>query len=165
MDMEELLDMLGSETRREMLRLLSERPCYVSELAEELEIGQKAIIEHLEIMREAGILEARVQRIEKGRPRKYYEISRGVILEVTIAPDHFAVETLVPEIDEEILEAFPNLRRITEELDEALQLEGRDKTEALKLIYKELQKEDENLSNAKKVVEYLSSRIKEEIKK
>ncbi len=51
MKIEELLNMLGNETRRGILQMLSERPYYVTEISQELDIGQKAIIEHLSLMR------------------------------------------------------------------------------------------------------------------
>jgi ArsR family transcriptional regulator len=164
MSMEEILDMLGNETRREILQLLSERPCYVSELSQVLNIGQKAIIEHLELMREAGILEPRFKKIVKGRPRKYYEIKRDVILEIKIAPDFFTVETLLPKINEEILHTLPKLKRITERLEDIYELEGEEKIRELEQVYEELHSERKNIVEARKIVEYLMSQIKNEIK-
>ena len=51
-DMEDLLDVMGCRTRREIINLLREEPRFVSEISKELEIGQKAIIEHLRAMEE-----------------------------------------------------------------------------------------------------------------
>jgi ArsR family transcriptional regulator len=164
MSMKVLLDMLGNETRREILLLLSKRPCYVSQVSQELQTGQKAIIEHLELLREAGLLETRFEKIEKGRPRKYYEISDDFILEIKISPDFFTVEKLLPRIDEEILETLPNLKSITKRLDEIAHLEGGDRIGKLKEIYEDLLEEESNITEAKKVIEYLKNQIKTEIK-
>lgn len=54
--MEDILDVMGCRTRREIINLLREEPRFVSEISQELEIGQKAIIEHLRAMEEIGIL-------------------------------------------------------------------------------------------------------------
>ncbi len=162
--MKVLLDMLGNETRREILLQLSKRPCYVSQLSQKLQTGQKAIIEHLELLREAGLLETRFEKIEKGRPRKYYEISDDFILEIRISPGFFTIEKLLPRINEEVLETLPNLKRITEQLDEITPLEGDDKIEELKKIYEDLQEEESNITEAKKVIEYLKNQIKTEIR-
>jgi ArsR family transcriptional regulator len=164
MRLEQILDMLGNETRREILQLLSERPCYVSELSQELNIGQKAIIEHLELMRDAGILEARFKKIEKGRPRKYYLINQDLLLEVRIGQDLFKVETLSLSIDDKVLDAFPKLKRITEELDEVQSLQGEEKIHELRRIYDELQYEKKNINEAKKIVEYLLGQIRNTIR-
>lgn len=156
--------MLGNETRREILQLLSERPCYVSELSQELNIGQKAIIEHLELMRQAGILESRFKKIEKGRPRKYYLISQDLCLEVRIGQDLFNVESLPLTIDEEILDTLPKLKRITERLKGISGLEGEEKIEELRKVYEELEIEKRNITDARKVIEYLLTQIRNEIR-
>ncbi|MGL6298166.1 MAG: ArsR/SmtB family transcription factor, partial [Methanobacteriaceae archaeon] len=57
-DINDILDVMGSKTRREIINLLREEPRFVSEISKELEIGQKAIIAHLRAMEELGILES-----------------------------------------------------------------------------------------------------------
>jgi ArsR family transcriptional regulator len=164
MRIEEILDMLGSETRREILQLLSEKPCYITQLSQELNIGQKAIIEHLELMREVGILETKFRKIEKGRPRKYYGISKELILEIKIGHDFFGIETLTPRIDEDILDALPNLKQITKEIDKISELDEKEKIEELERIYSELLGEQRRITEARKVVAYLLGQIRNEIK-
>jgi ArsR family transcriptional regulator len=87
MDLEAILDVMGCKTRREILNLLTEEPRFVSEISKELEIGQKAIIEHLKAMEELGLLKSSFQKIERGRPRKYYDISQKVEIEIFIDRD------------------------------------------------------------------------------
>lgn len=88
MDMSYLLDILGNENRRNILTLLSYRPCYVTEISEELKVSPKAIIDHLKILEEAGLVESYYD--EQGR--KYYEIANNVRIEVSISPITFQVE-------------------------------------------------------------------------
>lgn len=83
MDLELLLDVMGCKTRRNILDLLREEPRFVSQISRELEIGQKAIIEHLRAMEEAGLLSSKFQKIERGRPRKYYDISNDVEFQIS----------------------------------------------------------------------------------
>jgi len=87
MDLEAILDVMGCKTRREILTLLTQEPRFVSEISKELEIGQKAIIEHLKAMEELGLLSSSFQKIERGRPRKYYDISRKIEIEIYIDRD------------------------------------------------------------------------------
>ena len=87
MDLEAILDVMGCKTRRDILILLTEEPRFVSEISKELEIGQKAIIEHLKAMEELGLLKSSFQKIERGRPRKYYDISQKVEIQICIDRD------------------------------------------------------------------------------
>ncbi|ASJ03344.1 transcriptional regulator [Thermococcus profundus] len=95
-DMGRLLDILGNETRRRILILLTRRPYYVSELSQELGVGQKAVLEHLKILKSAGLVEERTEKIPRGRPRKYYTIRRGFRLEVMLTPYVFGTELYEP---------------------------------------------------------------------
>jgi ArsR family transcriptional regulator len=164
MRLERILDMLGNETRREILHLLSEKPCYVTELSQELEIGHKAIIEHLEGMQRAGIIEAKFKKIEKGRPRKYFTITQDLILEIRIGQDQFDIERLVPEIDEDILSSIPKLRNITLRLEDISRLTGAQRIRELEVAYDELEAELKNINEAKKVVEYLLGEIRNRLR-
>lgn len=165
MKIEELLNMLGNETRREILQMLSERPYYVSELSQELDIGQKAIIEHLSLMRGAGIIKSKFEKIKKGRPRKYYIISKDVMLEVWIGTDTFNAKTSSISIDKDILDSLPKLKKITERLDELSGPRGSDNIAELRKIYKELENEKENISQAKRIIECIQGRIRSELKR
>lgn len=82
MDIEVILDVMGCKTRRDILNLLTQEPRFVSEISKELEIGQKAIIEHLKAMEELGLLRSSFQKIERGRPRKYYDISQKIEIQI-----------------------------------------------------------------------------------
>ncbi len=92
MQLDDLLNILGSETRRRILILLTRRPYFVSELSHELGIGQKAVLEHLRILEGAGLIEGRIEKIPRGRPRKYYTIKKGFRLEVMLTPYLFGTE-------------------------------------------------------------------------
>ena len=92
-----LLDVLGNETRRRILLLLTRRPYFISELSKELNVGQKAVLEHLRILEGAGLIEGRVEKIPRGRPRKYYQIKRGIRLEVLLTPYSFGTEMYEPK--------------------------------------------------------------------
>ncbi|OQD59792.1 transcriptional regulator [Methanobrevibacter arboriphilus JCM 13429 = DSM 1125] len=97
-DMEDILDVMGCRTRREIINLLREEPRFVSEISQELEIGQKAIIEHLRAMEEIGILESSFKKIVRGRPRKYYDMPNDFTINITITENSFDVN-----ISEDIL--------------------------------------------------------------
>lgn len=160
MSFDEMLKILGNETRRDILQMLASSPCYVSQLSEELNIGQKAIIQHLEIMHTAGILSSRIEKIEKGRPRKYYNIQRDLVIEVNIGSHLFDIEMDSPHINKGVLEDYPKLERISRELQLASALYGQQKIIKLKEINNELATERENITELKKAIDYLMNDIR-----
>jgi ArsR family transcriptional regulator len=92
MDSAELLDLLGNANRRRILRLLSRKPCYVTEISEYLGVSPKAVIDHLRKLEEAGLVESRVDE----KRRKYFSISRALRLEVSVSPYEFGTKSAYP---------------------------------------------------------------------
>jgi predicted transcriptional regulator len=88
------LEVLGSKSRLEMLRLLSKRDMYVSELMEEVGMDGKTTTHHLNILTEAGLLDS----YKEGR-RRYYTLIREVRLEITPSPNR-RFTARFPESDE-----------------------------------------------------------------
>jgi ArsR family transcriptional regulator len=87
MEPSDLLDVLGNENRRRILQLLSFRPFYFNEIAKRLDVGPKAVIDHLEMLEKAGLIECYQ---EQGR-RKYFRIVRKTVLEVAVSPHAYGV--------------------------------------------------------------------------
>ncbi|MDZ7688231.1 MAG: ArsR family transcriptional regulator [Halobacteriales archaeon] len=116
MDSSELLDILGNENRRNILRLLSRKPCYVTEISEYIGVSPKAVIDHLEMLEEAGLVESRVDE----KRRKYFHISRSLRLEVDVSPYSFGVKSAYPcrtKFNYEYVE-IENIREEDESLDD-----------------------------------------------
>jgi len=55
-DAETIMDILGNESRRKILELLSRKPCYVSEISYYLGMAPKAVLEHLDKLVKAGVV-------------------------------------------------------------------------------------------------------------
>ncbi|GAB3326913.1 ArsR/SmtB family transcription factor [Haloplanus salinarum] len=92
MDSAVLLDLLGNENRRRILRLLSRKPCYVTEISEYLGVSPKAVIDHLRKLEEAGLIESHTD----DKRRKYFHISRNLRLEVSVSPYGFGAKSAYP---------------------------------------------------------------------
>jgi len=91
-NMEDILDVMGCKTRRDIISLLNEEPRFVSEISNELNIGQKAIIEHLRAMEAIGILNSSYKKIVRGRPRKYYNMPHEVNINISITKNSFSID-------------------------------------------------------------------------
>lgn len=92
MDSAVLLDLLGNENRRRILRLLSNKPCYVTEISEYLGVSPKAVIDHLRQLEDAGLIESRTDE----KRRKYFHIARNLRLEVSVSPYRFGAKSAYP---------------------------------------------------------------------
>jgi len=92
MDSAELLDLLGNANRRRILRLLAHKPCYVTEISEYIGVSPKAVIDHLQKLEDAGLIESRTD----DKRRKYFSIARNLRLEVRVSPYEFGTKSAYP---------------------------------------------------------------------
>ena len=91
-----LLKIVGNETRRQILSLLSKEPHYILQLSRKLTITQPAIIKHLSILEKAGLIENFERKSNRGAARKYYKICDNINLEIVIGPKAFKVTRRTP---------------------------------------------------------------------
>jgi ArsR family transcriptional regulator len=155
---EELFNMLGNETRRMILELLAEKPRYTTELSEMLDIGQKAINEHLKIMRDLGIIELYVEKQLRGSPRKYFKILDSFKMEFSVSPNFFDIDIADRKIDQEaILERFPEFVEYQERVESSHKIA---RMEELRQIVSGLNAELERISEAKMYIENLISQVR-----
>ncbi|MFB6070226.1 MAG: ArsR/SmtB family transcription factor [Halanaeroarchaeum sp.] len=92
MDSGALLDLLGNENRRRILRLLARKPSYVTEISEYIDVSPKAVIDHLSRLEEAGLVESHVDE----KRRKYFHIAQNLRLEVQVSPYDFGAKSAYP---------------------------------------------------------------------
>jgi ArsR family transcriptional regulator len=120
MESAQLLDILGNENRRKILHLLASRPCYMSEIAERLDVGAKAVLGHLLLLERAGLVEASVDE----QRRKYFHIMDNLRMEVFVSPYSFEVEISAIAVSDKLekpVGAIADLKSLYNELQELLQ--------------------------------------------
>jgi ArsR family transcriptional regulator len=87
-----LLDVLGNETRRRILNLISHEPMYFNQLAKEIRTGQQAILRHVKILEDTGLIKSYAERSDLGAPnRKYYRVDSSFNLSISVSNDNFTV--------------------------------------------------------------------------
>ncbi|MDR1722077.1 MAG: ArsR family transcriptional regulator [Methanobrevibacter sp.] len=150
-DMEDILDVMGCRTRREIINLLREEPKFVSEISKELEIGQKAIIEHLRAMEEIGILNSSFKKIVRGRPRKYYDMPHDFNINITVTKN---------SLDIKITEDILNLKQLPsgDEWSKLLDIEKRIDNGQWEAV-EELKNQIRLYDNLKNRAEYILERV------
>ena len=85
-----ILQVISNRTRRNILLLLSKEPMYFNELAGKLNIGQQAILRHMQLLERSGLVEAYQGKSTLGAPaRKYYKVKSTFNLNVSLSRDSF----------------------------------------------------------------------------
>lgn len=160
-DEDVIFNLLGNETRRMILRMLSSGPCYTTEIAEKLNIGQKAINEHMRLLQEAGIVDLFIQKQSRGSPRKYFKINKRIRLEFKMGP--YSFDTTSNDIlDTDVTgypDEFPELKLLEEEVLKSLHIKEIGK---LSRMIDNLNFELDKLTRAKRYVEYKIVQVKQQ---
>ena len=92
MDSGALLDILGNHNRRRILQLLAQKPCYVTEISEHLDVSPKAVIDHLRRLEAADLVKSRTDE----QRRKYFYIANNVRLEVNVSRYGYGAKSAYP---------------------------------------------------------------------
>lgn len=142
--------------------MLAEKPRYTTEIANLLDIGQKAINEHLRIMSEFGIINMYVQKQQRGSPRKYFKVNERFKLEFTLTPGFFKVYIVDPNMDlNTLLQDFPELKELQKKVE---QIQTVRRIEQYRKVCKELGEELSRLTQAKMYIETLLVRTRQRCK-
>ena len=88
-----LLDVFGNETRRRILRLLADEPRYFNQLSRDVRVSQQAVLKHLELLEEAGLVNSYRARSDLAGPdRKYYRLNGSLQLTIGMTGDTFRIK-------------------------------------------------------------------------
>ncbi|MCF2239750.1 ArsR family transcriptional regulator, partial [Halobacterium salinarum] len=71
---------------------LARKPCYVTEISEYIGVSPKAVIDHLQQLDDAGLVESRVD----DQRRKYFHIAENLRLEVQLSPFGYGAKSAYP---------------------------------------------------------------------
>jgi len=158
-DEDVIFNLLGNETRRMILKMLSSGPRYTTEIAEKLQIGQKAINEHMRLLQEAGIVDLYVQKQSRGSPRKYFRINKRIRLEFAMGPYSYTTisNDLLDSDISQYLEEFPEFKKMEEEVQNARKIK---EISMLSKTLGNLRVEHRKLTRAKEYVEAMIGQVK-----
>ena len=81
----EFLDLLGNNTRRRILESLTNEPKYFIQLSKEIGVSQQAVLKHLFLLENFGLIESFKAKSNLAAPdRKYFQLNRSVYLSIGI---------------------------------------------------------------------------------
>ncbi|MFB5599420.1 MAG: ArsR/SmtB family transcription factor [Nitrososphaeraceae archaeon] len=89
---DQILDSLGNITRRKILKIISKEPMYFNQLAKEIGIGQQAILRHVKVLEEVGLIDTYTEKSTLGAPdRKYYRLNSSFSLNLVFSKNEFRI--------------------------------------------------------------------------
>jgi ArsR family transcriptional regulator len=104
----QLLDVLGNENRRRIIALLETRSCFVTEISERLSISPKAVIDHLQVLEQALIIN---HQIGSNR-RKYYHISHELDIAIQKLPKEHRIVPADPSPEYQYRDGMHHLHQL-----------------------------------------------------
>jgi len=109
-----LLNLLGNETRRRIISILSNEPKYFIQLSKELGVSQQAVLKHLALLEDYGLVSSFRAKSNFAAPdRKYFRLSKPVYLSIGITEDSMNID--LKNLDEKnvtISHSKGNFRRL-----------------------------------------------------
>ena len=89
----QLLDLLGNNTRRRILESLTNEPKYFIQLSKEIGVSQQAVLKHLFLLENFGLIESFKAKSNLAAPdRKYFQLNRSVYLSIGITGNSMEIK-------------------------------------------------------------------------
>ena len=150
-DSDAILDILGNDTRRRILAALADEPMYFNQLSKEVNIGQQAMLRHLQALEKGGLIETYSGKSQFGAPnRKYYKLSSAFSLTISISKDDFLVS-------HRVIEDVP-LSKVSKKHYKKSELDYEETGSAVLLLQESLRQVDEEIRNLESQLNGLRAR-------
>ncbi|MGE4275498.1 MAG: ArsR/SmtB family transcription factor [Candidatus Methanomethylophilaceae archaeon] len=96
-EIDALLSMIENPTRRRILEALVREPHYPFQLARELRVSQPAIVKHLRVLEDGGLVDSYEEHSDKGPVRKVYTPKTGFTVIMDLRNGMFTTRVIEPE--------------------------------------------------------------------
>ena len=164
---ETILDVLGNENRRKIIKLLAEEPKYLLQLSKEIrEVSITSIQKHLEVLETSGLITSFEGKSELGGPpRRYYKLKTALCLTVNISAGFMDIR--LKPIASQILPALNvSLAGILKLIEELSQLNAADNTaKASGDILNQIDKVREEVDSLETSLLYFRQKVLEAVSK
>jgi DNA-binding transcriptional ArsR family regulator len=94
LDEKEFFELVGSDTRREILRSVAQEPKYLFQLAGELDKSQQSLLHHIQCLLEKGWLKSELVEGPHGPSRKLYRIAKNFSVRMTLSQHSFDIDVI-----------------------------------------------------------------------
>ncbi len=134
-DIDQLFYLLENPTRRRILELLSREQLYPLQISREIAVSQQAVMKHLRILKEHGIVSSRDEPSDRGPTRHIYRATRAVSLQIDVGPSSYREQAEAVNLEGEV---NPELHRMRHGIMAARDMESAPRLELLQRIANDL---------------------------
>jgi len=150
-EMMELLRVLSGRNCLKILQALSE-PKYWSQLIEELNMHRWVLKKYIDKLLQCGLIESFIKPVERGPPRRYFQISRNLALLLEVSPEGVHIHQFTyPRVrkNHDIIKRYPSIKKIVEEVEKINQISNPFmRNELTQQLKRQIEKELSTLSAA-----------------
>jgi ArsR family transcriptional regulator len=160
-DFSRIMDVLGNNVRRKILRKLSEGPDYVLRISQELQIGQQLIAKHVKVLEDAGFVHPVWEKSNRGARKKLYSIDKFYSVRIDFSPFLYNESLLLFDDEKEWIESSEKYDAFEVRLKSIMEsLKGTDQLNPLQFIISEIDVELEEMERRRAKLLYLRNMVK-----
>ena len=159
-EVDELFYLLENPTRRRILQLLSVERLYPLQLSREIDVTQQAVVKHLRILEQHGLVKSRDEPSSRGPNRRVYAASREVSLHIDIGPSTYKQKA---ETDFDISNLSEQNRRVLDAVAESRHMNSKARMDLFSRVSEDLRKSIRDVEDERRCLMALVGELNREI--
>ena len=159
-EVDELFYLLENPTRRRILQLLSVERLYPLQLSREIDVTQQAVVKHLRILEQHGLVKSRDEPSTRGPNRRVYKASREVSLHIDIGPSTYKQKA---ETDFDITNLSDQNRRVLDAVSESRHMDSKARMDLLSRVSEDLRNSINEVEDERRSLMALLGELNREI--
>jgi len=159
-EVDELFYLLENPTRRRILQLLSVERLYPLQLSREIDVTQQAVVKHLRILEQHGLVKSRDEPSTRGPNRRVYKASREVSLHIDIGPSTYKQKA---ETDFDITNLSEQNRRVLDAVSESRHMDSKARMDLLSRVSEDLRNSINEVEDERRSLMALLGELNREI--
>ncbi|MEC7686769.1 MAG: helix-turn-helix domain-containing protein [Candidatus Thermoplasmatota archaeon] len=163
-DVDELFYLLENPTRRRILQLLSVERLYPlkmhKQLSKDMDVTQQAIVKHLKILEEHGIVQSRDEPSNRGPNRRVYHASKEISLHIDVGPSTYKQKA---ETDFDLNNLSEQHKHVLDAIEESRSMDSKARMDLLSRVSEDLRKSVDDVENERRSLMALMGELNREI--
>jgi len=159
-EVDELFYLLENPTRRRILQLLSVERLYPLQLSREIDVTQQAVVKHLRILEQHGLVKSHDEPSSRGPNRRVYTPSREVSLHIDVGPSTYNQKA---ETDFDISSLSEQNRRVLDAVAESRHMDSKARMDLLSRVSEDLRKSINDVEDERRSLMALVGELNREI--
>jgi len=163
-EVDKLFYLLENPTRRRILQLLSVERLYPlkmhKQLSREIDVTQQAVVKHLKILEEHGMVKSKDEPSNQGPNRRVYTASREVSLHIDVGPSTYKQKA---ETDFDLSDLSASNKRVLDAIEESHHMDSKARMDLLSRVSEDLRKSIDEVDNERRSLMVLMGELNREI--